>query len=232
MVVKLVFSLNRLNRVFKMSDIIENLYPSQYKKIKELGYETIEIRNLESNLELENHIHPFTACMYILEGEVKLEDSNNKEYHLKPGDFIAVDSNDVHKEKTFSKGAKVIYGKKFDEDRKNIINKVNSSLDDLYLGNNNKFISYITKTPVSYILYLTLYKQYYSEIWHSQEEIINLVPRKYGSRSTIINLINEGIEAQYISKKITSSDRRSVYYELDLNVYKTLDEWVIGRKIL
>ena len=214
-----------------MDSTIENLYPSQYKKIKELGYETIEIRKLESNLALENHIHPFTACMYILEGEVKLVDSNNKEYNLKPGDFIAVDSNDIHKERTFSKGAKVIYGKKLDEERKNILSIVNSSLNNLYLGDNNKFISYITKTPVSYILYFTFYKQYYSEIWHSQEEIINLVPRKYGSRSTIINLIKEGIEAGYILKRITLSDKRSVYYELDLNIYKILDEWVIGSKI-
>ena len=214
-----------------MHDIVKNLYPSQYKKIKELGYETIEIRTLESNLELENHMHPFTACMYILEGEVQLEDSTNKEHNLKPGDFIAVNSNDMHKEKTFSRGAKVIYGKKFDQSRKNIVNQVNASLNDLYLGDNNKFIAYMTKSPVSYILYLTLYKQYYSEIWHSQEEIINLVPRIYGSRSTIINLINEGIEAEYILKRITLSDKRSVYYELDLKFYKILDEWVIGRKI-
>ena len=214
-----------------MHNIVKNLYPSQYKKIKELGYETIEIRSLESNLELENHMHPFTACMYILEGEVQLEDSTNKEHNLKPGDFIAVNSNDMHKEKTFSRGAKVIYGKKFNQGRKNIVNQVNASLNDLYLGDNNKFITYITKSPVSYILYLTLYKQYYSEIWHSQEEIINLVPRIYGSRSTIINLINEGIEAEYILKRITSSDRRSVYYELGLKFYKILDEWVIGRKI-
>ena len=214
-----------------MYNIVKNLYPSQYKKIKELGYETIEIRSLESNLELENHMHPFTACMYILEGEVQLEDSTNKEHNLKPGDFIAVNSNDMHKEKTFSRGAKVIYGKKYDEDRKNILGIVNTSLNNLYLGDNNKFIAYITKSPVSYILYLTLYKQYYSEIWHSQEEIINLVPRIYGSRSTIINLINEGIEAEYILKRITSSDRRSVYYELGLKFYKILDEWVIGRKI-
>ena len=214
-----------------MYDIVKNLYPSQYKKIKELGYETIEIRTLESNLELENHMHPFTACMYILEGEVQLEDSTNKEHNLKPGDFIAVNSNDMHKEKTFSRGAKVIYGKKFDQSRKNIVNQVNASLNDLYLGDNNKFIAYITKSPVSYILYLTLYKQYYLEKWHSQEEIINLVPRIYGSRSTIINLINEGIEAEYILKRITSSDRRSVYYELGLEFYKILDNWVIERKI-
>tara|TARA_B100000214_G_scaffold329510_1_gene269323 strand:- start:175 stop:849 length:675 start_codon:yes stop_codon:yes gene_type:complete len=214
-----------------MSDNVENLYPDQYKKIKNLGYDTVEIRNLRANLDLDYHLHPFTACMYIISGEVKIEDLSKKEYHLKAGDFIAVDSNDMHNEKTFEQGAKVIYGKKFDKDRINNLDVVDSSLNSLYLGNNDKFISYITKTPVSYIIYLTLYKQYYSEKWHSQEEIINLVPRVYGSRSTIINLIKEGIVAGYIIKRNTSEDRRSVYYELDIDIYKAIDQWVINKKI-
>ncbi len=214
-----------------MSDKVETLYPKQFKRIKELGYDTIEIRNLEPNLDLDFHVHPFKACMYIIDGEVKIEDANKKEYHLKQGDFISVDGDDFHNEKTFSKGAKVIYGKKFDSGRIDNLDIVNSSLDALYLGDNNKFISYLTKTPVSYILYLTLYKQYYSEEWHSQEEIINLVPRLYGSRSTIINLINEGIDAGYIIKRITSSDKRSVYYELEFNMYKAIDEWIVQRKV-
>ena len=214
-----------------MSDNVEKLYPDQYKKIKNLGYDTVEIRNLQANLDLDYHLHPFTACMYIISGEVKIEDLSKKEYHLKAGDFIAVDSNDMHNEKTFEQGAKVIYGKKFDKDRINNLDVVDSSLNSLYLGNNDKFISYITKTPVSYIIYLTLYKQYYSEKWHSQEEIINLVPRVYGSRSTIINLIKEGIVAGYIIKRNTSEDRRSVYYELDIDIYKAIDQWVINKKI-
>ena len=214
-----------------MSDNVEKLYPDQYKKIKNLGYDTVEIRNLRANLDLDYHLHPFTACMYIISGEVKIEDLSKKEYHLKAGDFIAVDSNDMHNEKTFEQGAKVIYGKKFDKDRINNLDVVDSSLNSLYLGNNDKFISYITKTPVSYIIYLTLYKQYYSEKWHSQEEIINLVPRVYGSRSTIINLIKEGIVAGYIIKRNTSEDRRSVYYELDIDIYKAIDQWVINKKI-
>ncbi len=51
-------------------------YPDYYKKIKNLGYDSIEIRKLESNLNLEAHFHPFTACMIILEGVVSLKDKN------------------------------------------------------------------------------------------------------------------------------------------------------------
>ena len=61
-----------------MSDNVENLYPDQYKKIKDLGYDTVEIRNLQANLDLDYHLHPFTACMYIISGEVKIEDLNKK----------------------------------------------------------------------------------------------------------------------------------------------------------
>ena len=66
---------------------------------------------------------------------------------------------------------------------------------------------------------------------NTQEEIINLVPRVYGSRSTIINLIKEGIVAGYIIKRNTSEDRRSVYYELDIDIYKAIDQWIINKKI-
>ena len=39
-----------------MSDNVENLYPGQYKKIKDLGYDTIEIRNLKKCLIFPNLI--------------------------------------------------------------------------------------------------------------------------------------------------------------------------------
>ena len=46
--------------------------------------------------------------------------------------------------------------------------------------------------------------------------------RIYGSREILyINLIKEGILAlsYYIIKRTTSLDRRSVYYELDIDIY-------------
>ena len=61
-----------------MSNHLENLYPDQYKKIKNLGYDTIEIRDLQANLDLDYHLHPFKACMYIISGEVKIKDLNKK----------------------------------------------------------------------------------------------------------------------------------------------------------
>ncbi len=107
---------------------------------------------------------------------------------------------------------------------------IEDSLNSLYLGDNNKLISLITKTPASHILYLTLYKQHYSEIWNSQEDILNIIPKSYASRSTIINLIQDGIDRGIIHKKQTLLDKRSVYYELDENLFYDIESWLRVRK--
>ena len=203
-------------------------FPIEFKKIKKLGYETIEKRYLQPNMDTGIHSHPFTACMIILEGEILLTDSHEKNL-LKKGDFISVESNISHHEKVGKKGVTVLYGKKFNENKYNL-KIIEDSLDALYLGSNNNTISFITKTPASYILYLSLFKQHYSEIWLSQESILNLIPKRYASRSTILNLITDGINRKFIKKQTALKDKRSVQYELSGNVFFDIEHWIKERK--
>ena len=198
-------------------------YPDYYKKIKNLGYDSIEIRKLESNLNLEAHFHPFTACMIILEGVVSLKDKNQN-YTLKPGDFIEVGSNELHSEKTTKNGAVVIYGKKFEKE--NNLSVIEYNINNLIEEPNSIIKGYIKKNASTYILYLTIFKQYYSEKWLGQEEIFDFIPKRLASRSTIINIINDGINKGYIIKRIASIDKRSVFYELSLEVFKELEQIV------
>jgi hypothetical protein len=211
-----------------MNSILENFYSKEYSKIKNLGYDFIEERKIESNLDTGYHAHPFTACMIIIEGRVVLNNTT-EEIILNKGDFIEVKNNISHTEKTGSNGALVLYGKKFNENKYNLA-IIEDSLNSLYLGDNHKTISLITKTPASHILYLTLYKQHYSEIWNSQEDILNIIPKVYASRSTIINLIQEGIYSGFIHKKKLLLDKRSVYYELDENLFYSIESWLKVRK--
>jgi len=211
-----------------MDTNLRDLYPKEYIKIKNLGYDTIDRRKLEPNKNTGFHTHPFTACMIILEGKVLLNNVS-EEIVLKKGDFISVDNNISHNEKIGPKGAVVLYGKKLDENKQNIA-IIEDSLNGLYLETNNQFISFITITPASYILYLTLYKQHYSEIWINQEDIFKLIPRKYASRSTIINLINNGINRKYIKKARTYLDKRAVYYELSDDIFYEIESWIKVRK--
>ena len=203
--------------------------PIEYKKIKKLGYETIEKRYLQPNMDTGIHSHPFVACMIILEGEISLANSHEKKL-LKKGDFISVESNVSHHEKVGKKGVTVLYGKKFNENKYNL-KIIEDSLDTLYLGGNNDIISFITKTPASYILYLSLFKQHYSEIWLSQELILNLIPKRYASRSTILNLITDGINRKFIKKRISLIDKRSVQYELDSNIFFDIEAWLKDIKL-
>ena len=211
-----------------MNSVLENFYSKEYSKIKNLGYDFIEERKIESNLDTGYHAHPFTACMIIIEGRVVLNNTT-EEIILNKGDFIEVKYNISHAEKTGSNGALVLYGKKFNENKYNLA-IIEDSLNSLYLGDNHKTISFITKTPASHILYLTLYKQHYSEIWNSQEDILNIIPKVYASRSTIINLIQEGIDRGFIHKKKLLLDKRSVYYELDENLFYYIESWLKVRK--
>lgn len=211
-----------------MNTVLENFYSKEYSKIKNLGYDFIEERKIESNLDTGYHAHPFTACMIIIEGRVVLNNST-EEIILNKGDFIEVKNNISHTEKTGSNGALVLYGKKFNENKYNLA-IIEDSLNLLYLGDNHKTISLITKTPASHILYLTLYKQHYSEIWNSQEDILNIIPKVYASRSTIINLIQEGIDRGFLHKKKLLLDKRSVYYELDKNLFYSIESWLKVRK--
>ena len=211
-----------------MNTLLENFYSKEYSKIKNLGYDFIEERKIESNSDTGYHAHPFTACMIIIEGRVVLNNTT-EEIILNKGDFIEVKNNISHTEKTGSNGALVLYGKKFNENKYNLA-IIEDSLNSLYLGDNHKTISLITKTPASHILYLTLYKQHYSEIWNSQEDILNIIPKVYASRSTIINLIQEGIDRGFIHKKKLLLDKRSVYYELDENLFYSIESWLKVRK--
>ena len=211
-----------------MNSVLENFYSKEYSKIKNLGYDFIEERQIESNSDTGYHAHPFTACMIIIEGRVVLNNTT-EEIILNKGDFIEVKNNISHTEKTGSNGALVLYGKKFNENKYNLA-IIEDSLNSLYLGDNHKTISLITKTPASHILYLTLYKQHYSEIWNSQEDILNIIPKVYASRSTIINLIQEGIDRGFIHKKKLLLDKRSVYYELDENLFYSIESWLKVRK--
>ena len=211
-----------------MNEHLTNLYSKEHIKIKNLGYDSIVERKIEPNLDSGFHAHPFTACMIIIEGKILL---NNlpEEIILNKGDFISVENNISHNEKTGPDGAVVIYGKKLNEHKCNLA-LIEDSLDSLYLGHNNKLIFLVTKTPASYILYLTLYKQHYSEIWNSQEDILNLIPKIYASRSTVINLITDGISRGLIHKKKPLLDKRGVHYELDKVIFDEIESWVKAKR--
>jgi len=91
---------------------INNKYREEIKKITSSGYSNISLIEIEPNLDTDFHTHDFDAYAMVVKGKFILN-TNKKKHILKPGDFLAVDSKQLHSEKTYSQGATILLGKRF-----------------------------------------------------------------------------------------------------------------------
>ncbi|PPR15037.1 MAG: hypothetical protein CFH33_01678 [Alphaproteobacteria bacterium MarineAlpha9_Bin3] len=95
-----------------MEKNISEKYFKEVKQIINLGYSNISLKEIEPNLNTDFHTHDFDAYACVVKGKFILHD-NDKEYVLKPGDFLAVNANQLHSEKTSSIGATILLGKRY-----------------------------------------------------------------------------------------------------------------------
>jgi len=95
-----------------MEKSINSKYSEEIKKITSSGYPNISLIEIEPNLDTDFHTHDFDAYAMVVKGEF-IVNTNKKEHTLKPGDFLAVDSKQLHSEKTYSQGATILIGKRF-----------------------------------------------------------------------------------------------------------------------
>ena len=87
-------------------------YSDEVKKISGLGYSDIILKEIEPNLNTDFHSHDFGAYACVVKGQFILNDTK-KDHVLNPGDFLAVDMNQKHSEKTLANGATLLLGKKY-----------------------------------------------------------------------------------------------------------------------
>jgi hypothetical protein len=204
---------------------IKRNYSEYYLRLKNMGYDDIELRKMASNYKEDFHFHPFTASMIIIDGNVIIDDQE-KIHKLKKGDFISVNALVKHNEKTDSNGATFLYAKKYKTTDYNF-DLVGLWLEEFYMVDKSwPLVAYIRRSSASFLIYLILFQQYYTEIWLSQEEVLSKIPKRYGSRSTLINIINDGLERKNIFKNITFADKRSVYYILGKDVFTEMSKWL------
>ena len=95
-----------------MEKSINSKYSEEIKKITSSGYPNISLIEIEPNLDTDFHTHDFDAYAMVVKGKFIIN-TNKKEHILKPGDFLAVDSKQLHSEKTYSHGATILLGKRF-----------------------------------------------------------------------------------------------------------------------
>ena len=95
-----------------MEKSINSKYSEEIKKITSSGYSNISLVEIKPNLDTDFHTHDFDAYAMVVKGKF-IVNTNKKEHILKPGDFLAVDSKQLHSEKTYSQGATILIGKRF-----------------------------------------------------------------------------------------------------------------------
>ena len=75
-----------------------------------------------------------------------------------------------------------------------------------------------------YIIWLTIMNAHFKKIDLTIEETVNEV-EIYGSRRTIIDFINKGVEANFIIKKNSTDDKRKIFVEPSDIAIKEYEEW-------
>jgi quercetin dioxygenase-like cupin family protein len=95
-----------------MKNNLLEAYNNEVKKISDLGYSDIKLKEFEPNLNTGFHSHDFSAYACVVKGQFILNDTK-KNHILNPGDFLAVDINQQHSEKTSAEGAIVLFGRKY-----------------------------------------------------------------------------------------------------------------------
>ena len=95
-----------------MDKNISEKYAKEVKQISNMGFSNISLKEIEPNLNTDFHTHDFDAYACVVKGKFILHD-NDKEHILNPGDFLAVNANQLHSEKTSSLGATILLGKRY-----------------------------------------------------------------------------------------------------------------------
>jgi len=62
------------------------------------------------------------------------------------------------------------------------------------------------------------------------EEICYNISNKIISRSTIQNILKEGVKVNFLEKEVNDKDKREKYYKFTKQGKKILQEWVEGQK--
>ena len=60
----------------------------------------------------------------------------------------------------------------------------------------------------------------------SYEKLCEKVPKKFGSRSTIQSILNDGVNENYFTKSASEIDKRIKIYILSDEFIKLLDDWI------
>ena len=96
----------------------------------------------------------------------------------------------------------------------------------------NDELQFLDSSTLNHALCLEIAEGTFGNKNISYEDLCNRIPRKIGSRSTILSSINNAIAKKYFIKESVDYDKRVKIYKLSKKFQLTIINWINELKIL
>ena len=90
----------------------------------------------------------------------------------------------------------------------------------------NDELQFLDSSNVNHALCLEIAEGTFGNKPVSYEDLCHKIPRKIGSRSTILNSLNHAVSKEYFIKESVDYDKRVKIYKLSSNFQKVMIEWI------
>ena len=87
-------------------------------------------------------------------------------------------------------------------------------------------LQFLDSSTLNHALCLEIAESTFSQKEISYEDLCHQIPRKLGSRSTILNSLNYAVSEGYFIKESVNYDKRIKNYKLSTNFKKVMVDWI------
>ena len=92
--------------------------------------------------------------------------------------------------------------------------------------NKNDELQFLDSSTLNHAVCLEIAEGTFGNKPISYEDLCHKIPRKIGSRSTILNSLNNAVGKKYFIKENVDYDKRVKIYKLSENFQQTIIEWI------
>ena len=93
------------------------------------------------------------------------------------------------------------------------------------IGKNDE-LQFLDSSTLNHALCLEIAEGTFGDKRISYEDLCHKIPRKIGSRSTILTSLNNAVAKKYFIKENVDYDKRVKIYKLSKNFQQTIIEWI------
>jgi len=93
------------------------------------------------------------------------------------------------------------------------------------IGKNDE-LQFLDSSTLNHALCLEIAEGTFGDKPISYEDLCHKIPRKIGSRSTILTSLNNAVAKKYFIKENVDYDKRVKIYKLSKNFQQTIIEWI------